>query len=150
MKRGTVIGLLSVTTVALAAGAVGLVWAHQGGRSAVMKRVVSAYIDEALDTAQPTPEQRAAVHAARDRAFAAVEEARQRRGGRIEEALLLFEAEPLDPARLRAFREQAEADHQRVHDAIGQALVEAHGVLTPAQRKVVADYVRAHHPRHQH
>jgi uncharacterized membrane protein len=150
MKRGTVIGLLAVLGAGLLAGVAGLAWAHQGGRHGVMKRFVSAYIDEALDAAQPTPEQRAAVHAARDRAFAAVEQARQGRAGRMEQALALFEAEPLDQARVQAFRQQAEADHLRVHEAIQQAVAEAHAALTPAQRTAVADYVRAHHPRHVH
>jgi uncharacterized membrane protein len=148
MKRRTVIGLLAVVGVGLLAGVVGLAWAHQGGRPAMMKRVVSAFIDEALEPAQPTPEQRAAIYAARDRAFAAVEEARKGRAARMEEALQLFEAEPLDQTRLQGFRQQAEADHQRVREAITQAVVEAHGVLTPVQRKAVADHVRNHHPRH--
>jgi uncharacterized membrane protein len=148
MKRGTVIGMLAVLGAGLLAGVAGLAWAHQGGRQAVMKRFVSAYIDDALDPAQPTPEQRAAIHAARDRALAGVEEMRRGRAGRMEEALRLFEGEPLDQARLQAFREQAEADHARVREAITQAVVEAHHVLTPVQRKAVADYIRTHHPRH--
>ena len=41
-----------------------------------------------------------------------------------------------------------EAEHRQVADAISQALVDVHDVLTPAQRKAVADYVRAHRRGH--
>ena len=113
----------------------------------MMKRFVSSAIDDALAAAQPTPEQRAAIYAARDRAFAIVEEHRKGRRAHVEEALALFEAEP-DPARLQAFRERAAGEHERVREAISQAIVEAHDVLTPAQRKAVADYIRNHHGHH--
>ncbi len=148
MKRRTKIGLLVTLGVVILAGATGLAAAHWGGREAVMKRFVTSAIDDALATAAPTPEQRAAINAARDRAFAVVEEARKNRHGRMEEALALFEAEPADPARIQAFRERAEADHQRVREAISQAIMEAHDVLTPPQRKAVADYVRANFRHH--
>ena len=77
-----------------------------------------------------------------------MEEHRKGRRAHIEEALALFEAEPVDPARLQAFRERAAGDHERVREAISQAIMEAHDVLTPTQRKAVADYVRSHHGRH--
>jgi Spy/CpxP family protein refolding chaperone len=125
-----------------------MAFAHHGGREALMKRFVSSAIDDALAPAQPTPEQRAAIYAARDRAFASVEEHRKGRRAYIEEALALFEAEPADPARIQAFRERAAGEHERVREAISQAIVEAHDVLTAAQRKAVADYVRSHHGHH--
>jgi hypothetical protein len=61
--------------------------------------------------------------------------------------LTLFEGDRLDDG-LRALRTQIEAEHGKIADALGAALVEAHGVLTPSQRKVVADYVRSHRPMH--
>ena len=146
MKRRTMMVMFGVLGVGLLAGAAGLAFAHQG-REAMMKRFVSSAIDDALAPAQPTPEQRAAIYAARDRAFAIVEEHRKGRRAHIEEALALFEAEP-DPARLQAFRERAAGEHERVREAISQAIVEAHDVLTPVQRKAVADYVRSHHGHH--
>ena len=148
MKRRTMMVMFGVLGVGLLAGVTGLAFAHHGGREAMMKRFVSSAIDDALATAQPTSEQRAAIYAARDRAFAVVEEQRKGRRAHIEEALELFEAEPADPARIQAFRERAAADRERVRNAISQAIVEAHNVLTPAQRKTVAEYVRNHHGRH--
>jgi Spy/CpxP family protein refolding chaperone len=96
-----------------------------------------------------TADQRAKIYAARDRAFAAVEAHRQTRGAHMQEALALFEADTIDPGRLAAFRSQHEAEHRQVADAISQALVEIHDVLTTTQRKAVADWVRAHRPGHR-
>jgi hypothetical protein len=44
--------------------------------------------------------------------------------------------------------QQREQEHRAVADAIGQTLVDVHGVLTPVQRKALADYVRSHARRH--
>jgi Spy/CpxP family protein refolding chaperone len=118
------------------------------GRPAMMKRFVSAMIDDALAPANVTPEQRTQIYAARDRAFAALEAHRQTRRGHMDEALALFEADAVDPGRVATFRAQREAEHRQVADAISQAITEVHDVLTPAQRKVVADWVRANRPGH--
>jgi uncharacterized membrane protein len=145
MKRRTTLGLLAVLSVGLIAGATALAFAH-GGRHGMMKRVVAAAVDEALDEARVSPEQRLTVHAARDRVFAAFEEHRASRGGRLEEALTLFEADQVDPARLDAMRQQAEEDHRRMREAVTQAVLEIHATLTPEQRRAVAGWVRAHRP----
>jgi Spy/CpxP family protein refolding chaperone len=148
LSRRTILGSLAVVGVGLITSVVA--FAHGGGpgRPAVMKRFVSAMIDDALAPANLTTDQRTQVHAARDRAFAAVEAHRQNRGTHLEEALALFEADTIDPGRVTAFRTQREAEHRQVADAISQALVDVHDVLTPAQRKAVADYVRAHRRGH--
>ena len=146
MTRRMVIGIGTVLGATLLVGAGALAWGH-GGRGvhhAVMKRVAVAMVDDALDAAQATPEQRAAIHAARDRVFAAVEQHHRSRGARKEEVLALFEADTLDPARVAALRQSAEADHRAIGDAVSQAVADAHQALTPAQRRLLADYVRRH------
>ena len=72
---------------------------------------------------------------------------RRDRQARLDGMLSLFEGDRLDDG-LRALRGQIEAEHGKIADALSAALVEAHGVLTPSQRKVVADYVRNHRPMH--
>ena len=82
MKRRTMIGVAGMAAVSLAAGATA--WAVGGparGRAAIVRRVVAAVIDDALDEAQVTPEQRAKIHAARDRVFAVVDQERQSHQG---------------------------------------------------------------------
>jgi Spy/CpxP family protein refolding chaperone len=148
LSRRTILGSLAVVGVGLITSVAA--FAHGGGpgRPAVMKRFVSAMIDDALAPANLTADQRTQVYAARDRAFAAVEAHRQTRGAHLDEALALFEGDTIDPGRVTAFRTQREAEHRQVADAISQALVDVHDVLTPAQRKAVADYVRAHRRGH--
>jgi Spy/CpxP family protein refolding chaperone len=143
LNRRTILGSLAVLGVGLVTTVAA--FAHGGGpgRPAMMKRFVSAMIDEALAPANPTPDQRTRIYAARDRAFTVLESHRQTRGTHMDEALALFEADAVDPGRVAAFRTQREAEHRQVGDAIVQALTEVHDVLTPAQRKAVADWIRA-------
>jgi Spy/CpxP family protein refolding chaperone len=142
------IGIGTVLGGTLLVGAGALAWGHAGwgGHHGIMKRVAMAMVDDALDAVQATPEQRATIHAARDRVFAAAEQHQRTRGARKQEVLALFEADTLDPARVAALRQSAEADHRAIGDAITQAVIEAHQVLTPAQRKLLADYVRRRGP----
>jgi len=155
MNRRTIMGLVAAGSLGFVTGASAVAFgAHGDGRvgmrGAIMKRVVGATIDDALDTAQVSADQRAAIHGARDRVFVALEEGRAHRRTHLEEALRLFEAAQVDPAQIEALERQGEAERQRVREVIHQAIVEAHGVLTPPQRKVVADYVRAHRLDHMH
>jgi Spy/CpxP family protein refolding chaperone len=151
MTRRTVFGLAAGLMATLAAGVGALAYsAHGGGRQAIMRRVVSAAIDDALDQASVTPEQRTAIYAARDRVYAAVDGARTQRRAHLDEALQLFETDQPDPTRVEALHQQGEAERQRIRDAVHGAIVETHGVLTLAQRKAIADYVRAHRFNHWH
>jgi Spy/CpxP family protein refolding chaperone len=158
MTRRTLIGVAAVVVGGLATGAAalaagGAAWAHggpgpHGWRHGMMKRMVTAAIDDALDAAQATPEQRAAIQAAHGRVTKAVESHWQTRQARMEELLALFEADAPDPARVAELRTRAEAEHRTIADALTQAITEAHDVLTPDQRRAVAAYVRAHRPGH--
>ena len=149
LSRRVILGAGAVVAAGLVTGAVA--FAQGGGpgfRHGMMKRMATAMIDEALEPAQVTPEQRATIYASRDRAFAAVEAQHRTRGTHMAEALALFEADVVDAGRLAAFRAQREAEHRQVADAITQALTEVHDVLTPVQRRAVADWIRAHRPGH--
>jgi len=148
MTRRMKIGLMATLAAGLLAAATAFAVAGHGARHGVMKRVVAAAIDDALDAAQVTPEQRTRIHAARDRAFAALDEHRKTRAARMQELLRLFEADHVDPGQVQALRSQAEEEHRKIGDAISQVVLEAHDVLTPAQRRAVADYVRAHRRHH--
>jgi Spy/CpxP family protein refolding chaperone len=156
MKRRTWLGLAAVPVVALVTGAVALTgaWAHgpggHGMHGRMMKRMVSAALDEALDQASVTAEQRTAIHASRDRAFSALEAQRPDPRAHREQVLALFEADQIDAAQLQGLHAQMEQRHQAVRTAITQAIVEIHDTLTPEQRRVVAQYVRTHGPGGMH
>jgi Spy/CpxP family protein refolding chaperone len=112
----------------------------------MMRRRLSSMIDAALDRAAATPEQRVKVYAARDRVFAAMDAQRPDPGAHRDRMLALFEGDQLTVAQIGAVHQQAEQRRQTVQAAIAQAVVEVHDTLTPAQRKVVAEYVRTHGP----
>ena len=112
----------------------------------MMKRMVSAAIDEALEPAKLTPDQRAKIYATRDRAFATIQAQHQTRRVRMEQVLAIFEADTIDPAQLAALAAQREAEHRQITDAITQSITEVHDVLTPVQRRAVADWLRTHRP----
>ena len=120
---------------------------HAAMHAGIMKRMVSATLDEALDQAAVTAEQRTAIYASRDRAFAALEANRGDRTAQREQVLALFEGDRLDAGQLLAVHAQMEQRHQAIRDAITQAIVEIHDTLTPAQRQIVANYARTHGPR---
>ena len=151
MKRRTMFGLMAAGALGLvAAGGAAAYGAHGGGRHSMMKRMVAAAIDDALDDAKVTADQRTAIYGARDRAFAALEQARTGHRTHLEEGLRLFEADQVDPTQVEAFHRQGDEERQRMREVIHQAIVEVHDVLTPVQRRAVADYVRAHRLSHMH
>jgi Spy/CpxP family protein refolding chaperone len=150
MSRRLKIGVVATVVAGLVALGGAVAFSHPaGGRQAFMKRMASAWIDGALDSAQVSADQRVAVHAARDRAFAALEQHHQDHRARMDQVLAMFESDRLDPAQVEAFRAAREAERRQIGDAITQALLDVHGVLTPAQRRAVAEYVRTHAP-HSH
>jgi Spy/CpxP family protein refolding chaperone len=149
LSRRTILGSLAVLGVGLVTTMAAFAQGGGHGRPAMMKRFVSSMIDEALEPANVTADQRAKIYAARDRAFAAMEAQRQTRGAHMDEALALFESDTVDPGRVATFRAQREAEHRQVADAISQAITDVHDVLMPTQRKAVADWIRANHPGHR-
>ena len=109
----------------------------------MMRQMITARLDAALGQANVTPEQRAAIYASRDRAFAAMDAQRPDPAAQRDQMLALFEGDRLDAAQLDAVHEQMQQRHEAMRAAITQAIIEVHDTLTPVQRKAVADYIRA-------
>ena len=120
--------------------------AGMGMHAGMMKRMASAALDEALDQAKVTAEQRTTIYASRDRAFAAFEQNRPNRLAHRDQVLSLFESDKLDRAQLQALHTQMQQQHDAIRDAVAQAVVEIHDTLTPEQRRVVANYARQFGP----
>lgn len=116
------------------------------GRRGMMRAMVSAHIDQALDAAKASPAQKAAVNAAADHVFAAFQDGRKDHAAELEQALKLFEADKLDAAAIAQHRGRHEAEAKKIGDAVVQAVFDAHAALTAPQRKAVVEYVRAHKP----
>jgi Spy/CpxP family protein refolding chaperone len=147
MKRITKIGLAVAAGLALAATA--LAAASGPLAEGMMKRHIAARIDGALEAARATPEQRQTIYAARDRAFAQLEGLRSEHHAQMERVAALFEADRIDPAAVKALRADHEAQAQKHSDVVIDAVVEAHRVLSPEQRRAVVAYARAEHDKHE-
>ncbi len=132
--------------VALFVGGIAYKSAHAGfghhRKAAIVKRMISAHIDEVLDDAKVNEGQRQRIYAVRDRLFTSFEEHHQRGGGKLEQALSLFESDQIDTSRLGTMRGEIEAERKALADQVTQAIVEVHDTLTPQQRKVVTDHIR--------
>jgi hypothetical protein len=112
----------------------------------MMRRALSERLDRALDRASVTPEQRVAIYASRDRVLAAIEGHRPDPMAQRDRMLALFEGAQLTQAQLDAFHQQADQQRQAIRAAFDRAMVEVHDTLTPAQRRIVAEYFRTHGP----
>src|SRR3989441_6783984 len=93
---------VALTGLAATAGALVTVRAYAQGphgphgmHAGIMKRMVTAALDEALDQAAVTAEQRMAIYASRDRVFATMEAHRPDRGAQREQVLAHFEGDRL-------------------------------------------------------
>ena len=95
-------------------------------------------------------QQRTATHASRDRVFTAMDAQRPDARAHREQVLALFEGDQLDAAQLQALHASTEQRRQAMQTAMAQAIVEVHDTLTPAQRRVVAEFARTHGPGRMH
>jgi Spy/CpxP family protein refolding chaperone len=150
-RRRWLIGTAAVAGVALVGSAAAFAFGSgHGARHHLMKRFVAAAIDDALDAAKVTPEQRTRIHGVRDRTLAAVETHMTDRRGHMDAALTVFESDRVDLAAVQAMRARHEEHHRKLADTIQTALLEVHDTLTPEQRRDVADWVREHRRHHRH
>jgi Spy/CpxP family protein refolding chaperone len=150
-KRRWLLGVAVAAGVALVGSAAAFAFGGpHGGRQHLMKRFVAAAIDDALDAAKVTPEQRARIHAVRDRTLATVETHMTDRRGRMDALLTVFESDRIDLAAVQVMRAQQEDQHRRIADTVQSALLEVHDTLTPEQRRIVADWVRQHRRHRGH
>ena len=116
--------------------------APMGMQGPMMRRMISERLDRALDRASVTPEQRVKVYEARDRVFAVFEAQRPDPRAMRDQMLAAFESAQLTQAQLDTFHQQQEQRHQAIRAAIDRAILDVHATLTPAQRKIVAEYLR--------
>jgi Spy/CpxP family protein refolding chaperone len=114
------------------------------------RHFLGAHVDDVLDAANATADQRKTIHASVDRALAVIAQNQKDHAAAMKDGASLFEADKLDRAKLDAFRTNRQSEQKRAGDAIVDAIVTAHDTLTPAQRKTVTTWVRTHRPRFGH
>jgi periplasmic protein CpxP/Spy len=120
---------------------------HHGGHGrdpAAMAAFVTDRVDDALDDLDATPEQRARIHAVKDRLLAKAQETHAARGDTHSELLAAWRSETPDAARLHALVDQhVDAMRAMAHEAVDGA-IEVHDTLTPAQREKLAAKAERH------
>lgn len=121
-----------------------------GLREAFFHKMVDARLGAALDAIKAPPAQRATVTKAKDDVVAAFAGARPDHGAELERVLTLFAQPSIDAKAVEALRAEHQAKLTRVGDAMRRALTDVHAALTPEQRKVLVEHVRAHRPKHHH
>ncbi len=112
--------------------------------SAMMGRHMAEQLDRALDRAAVTPQQRVKVYEARDRVLAAFAAQRPDPGAMRDQILVAFEGAQLTQSQLDALHQAQEQRMRAIRTAIDRAILDVHATLTLAQRKIVAEYFRAH------
>lgn len=131
-------GLLAVAGVVALTGFRGGCGGHGHGRGGHdperMAAFVTDHVDDALDDLDATPDQRARIHAVKERLLAAGAKAREGRKAAHGALLAEWKSEAPDRARLHALvDERVEEMRALAHEAV-DAGVEVHGVLAPEQR----------------
>lgn len=146
--RSRKIGLIVAGALGAALFAGGVALASGHAHEALFKHHLNQRIDAALDAVNATPQQRAAIAAARDHVMTTVRDGHGARQAELEQALTLWQADTLDAAQLAALRTQHQAEAQKTGDAVVQAMSDAHDALTAAQRQQLAAYLRANKSAH--
>lgn len=123
---------------------------HGGWRGRMMRHVIDGKIDDALAAVKANDAQRKQILAVRDSVLKAFEDQHAARRAELEQVLALFGSDRLDNAKIEALEQQHDARARDVADAIVRAATQVHDVLTPAQRKQLADFVRSQRHGHEH
>jgi Spy/CpxP family protein refolding chaperone len=107
-----------------------------------MQGMMERRIDEALEAAELTAEQKTSIDAARAQLRTTLTQLRPHQQV-AQEVLSLLEDDRWDEARVAKLRAEQEAMLSRIGDAVAQTLKQAHDTLTPAQRQAVVSSLRS-------
>ncbi len=117
--------------------------AHRGGHHAMHAGAHGPFggrmLGHALDAVNATPEQRTRIRAIMQGAAADVRQQREASRGLREQAMALFAQPTVDARAVEALRQQMVQQHDQTSRRWTQALLDASAVLTPEQRKQLAE-----------
>ena len=118
----------------------------KGGRGAWFREHMQRKFEAAMTAGKVTPEQHKTLIALSDEVFEAGHDGMQNHRAAMQEALQLFSGAKIDPAAVAAIKNRKAAQQQLMADAMSSALVRAHAVLQPAQRKALVAYAQDNRP----
>jgi protein CpxP len=126
---------------------------HDGGGPGMGLMMQGRGLDRMLDSVNATAEQRTQIKAIADRARADMQAQHEAGKGNREQMAKLFAQPTVDANAVEALRAQQMQRHDQASRRMTQAMVEASRVLTPEQRKQIAERMgqrRAMMERHMH
>jgi Spy/CpxP family protein refolding chaperone len=151
MKKGLLIGATALVVL----GSVGAAaWAAMGpgphghGSMRMMKHMISARIEDAEDLIQATPAQRTQIEQSKEAILGAFEAKAKGRAQNHGQVVALLTADTLDTKALYALANQHAQDVKDMAAVIIPEIQKIHDVLTPAQRKQLADHAKQMHQGH--
>ncbi len=137
---------LMVGVLAIASAFTLTAWAHDGGGFGARHggqgmggMMGGRMVERLLDRVNATVDQRAQIKKITETAFADMQAHRQAGKALREQGLKVFTAPNVDATAVEALRQQQMTHHDQASRRISQALLETSRVLTPEQRKQLAD-----------
>ena len=157
VRRRLVIGGAAALVLAAGGAAAARAWTvhhfhpHVAWTSsqAIPVDLVEQRIDHILKSVDATPDQQAKLHAIVEAAVKDLDPIRQQLAGTRKEMATLLGAPQIDRAAVEQLRGERVAEMDQASKRMTQALLDAADVLTPDQRKTLADKAAAWQPRHQ-
>jgi periplasmic protein CpxP/Spy len=133
--------LFAATVIVAAASAVAQPsWAMPGGHGGPgMGMMHGRAMEHMLDAVNATPDQRSQIKAIAERAKADLQAQRDNGKALREQTMKLFAEPVVDANRAEALRQQMLQQHDQSSRRTMQAMIEVSRVLTPEQRKTLAD-----------
>jgi Spy/CpxP family protein refolding chaperone len=143
MKKTLVTAL---TLVAVGVGGLTLT-AFRGhhGDPAQLDQMVEKRLTKMLDTVQATDAQRQQITAIKDKVLADGKALRAAHKGTHQQLLALWKSDQPDVAQVHALVDARADAMKKFADEVADAMIQVHGILTPAQRAKVADQIQQHH-----
>ena len=157
VRRRLVIGGAAALVLAAGGAAAARAWTvhhfhpHVAWSStqAIPVDLVEQRIDHILKSVDATPDQQAKLHAIVEAAVKDLDPIRQQLAGTRKEMAALLGAPQIDRAAVEQLRSQRVAEMDQASKRMTQALLDAADVLTPEQRKTLADKAAEWQPRHK-
>lgn len=140
--RGLLAGLALATLAAVPVQAMPGGWGgHGGGMHSAAGGMFGGMLNRWLDRVNATPQQRTQIEQILKTNVEAMRAQRDSRGELRDEAIKLFAQPTVDANALEALRDKQMAQHIEASKRMTAAMLEISRVLTPEQRKQMADYM---------
>jgi len=156
IRRRLVIGGAAALVLAAGGAAAARAWTvhhfhpHVAWSStqAIPVDLIEQRIDHVLTSVDATPDQQAKLHAIVEAAVKDLDPIRQQLAGTRKDMATLLGAPQVDRAAVEQLRGQRVAEMDQASKRMTEALLDAADVLTPDQRKTLADKAAEWQPRH--